>query len=560
VIAVLAGLILVAFALSLATAFVLRPIAREKVVELLEKRFDRVRLERLDIALWPDFRLIPRISATGAGLSVSLPDRADSPPFITMSEFSVEVGLLGLLRDPVRVRHLRLDELRIQIPPKRGHESGLESKKESPPVFVIEELVADGTVLRIYPRDPEKEPLQFDLHQLQVLSAGLAEPMRFDALLDNAKPPGRIDTSGTFGPLLIQDPGESPVSGKYLFADANLGDFGGIGGTLYSEGRFAGILRRLEVEGFTETPDFRLKPVGQPVHLRTDFKAVVDGTSGNTLLRPVDAVLESSRFRTQGGVTALPGGEKGKTVCLDARGAEGAIEDFLRLAMKSETPIMTGNVSFDAMILIPPGEADVVQKLVLDGEFEIRSALFPQRGVQEKVDKLSEAGTSGSAEAVASLREERVLSDIRGSFELSNGVMTLSSLGFRVPGAQVTLEGTYGLETEKMDFHGELRLDAKLSETTSGIKSFLLKLVDPLFEKDDAGAVVPVKITGTADDPSFGVEVGRVLTRKEVASPGGKRGRATIRTCADVLPGDLRETSPERPRSRRGSPEKIGSR
>jgi hypothetical protein len=43
-----------------------------------------------------------------------------------------------------------------------------------------------------------------------------------------------------------------------------------------------------------------------------------------------------------------------------------------------------------------------------------------------------------------------------------------------------------------MDFRGELRLDAKLSETTSGIKSFLLKLVDPLFEKDDAGAVVPV--------------------------------------------------------------------
>jgi hypothetical protein len=544
VIAVLAGAILVAFLLPLATALALRPIAREKVVELLEKRFDRVQLERLDIALSPDFRLLPRLSATGAGLSVSLPDRADAPPFITMSEFSVEVGLLGLLRDPIRVRRLRLDELRIQIPPKRSGESG--SDEKSPPVFVIEELIADGTVLRIFPRDPEKEPLQFDLHELTVLSAGLLEPMRFDALLDNARPPGRIDTRGTFGPLLIEDPGESAVSGEYLFADAKLGDFGGIGGTLYSEGRFAGILRRLEVEGFTETPDFRLKPVGQPVHLRTDFKAIVDGTSGDTLLVPVDAVLESSRFRTQGGVTALPG-EKGKTVCVDARGAEGRIEDFLRLAMKSEKPFMTGSVSFDSMILIPPGDLDVVEKLVLDGEFEIASALFPERKVQEKVDRLSEAGTSGSAEAVASLREESVLSDIRGSFELSEGVMTLRSLGFSVPGAQVRLEGTYGLETERMDFRGELRLDAKLSETTGGIKSFLLKLVDPLFEKDDAGAVVPIKITGTADKPSFGIEVGRVLTGKDAAPPGGKRGRAPMRTCADVLPEDLREASSERP-------------
>jgi hypothetical protein len=475
-----------------------------------------------------------------------------------MREFSAEVGLLGLLRDPIRVESLRLDELRIQIPPKESKREEAGSEKESPPVFVIEELVADGTVLRILPRDPEKEPLQFDLHELQVLFAGLGEPMRFDALLDNAKPPGSIDTRGTFGPLLIEDPGESPVSGEYVFADADLGDFKGIGGTLYSEGRFDGILRRLEVEGFTETPDFRLEPVGQPIHLRTDFKAIVDGTSGDTLLVPVDALLESSRIRTEGGVTRLPGDEKGKTVCLDARGAEGRIEDFLRLAMKSEKPFMTGMIGFDAMILIPPGEVDVVKKLVLDGKFEIQSAEFPERKVQEKVDKLSDAGTSGSDEAVAPLREERVLSDIRGSFELSNGVMTLSSLGFTVPGAQVRLEGTYGLETEKMDFRGELRLDAKLSETTSGIKSFLLKLVDPLFEKDDAGAVVPVKITGTPDKPSFGVEVGRVFSGEEVASPGGSESGRSIRTCADVLPEDAGELTAQ-PSSRRGPPEKNAS-
>ncbi len=414
---------------------------------------------------------------------------------------------------------------------------------------MIDELSADGAVLRILPRNPEKEPLQFDLHELQVLSAGVSEPMRFEALLDNPKPPGRIKTKGRFGPLLLREPGESPVSGEYTFADADLSVFKGIGGILYSEGKFDGILERIGVSGFTETPDFRLTSAGNAVSLRTDFQATVDGTNGNTLLTPVDAVLGGSRFRTSGGVTRIPG-EKGKTVCVDAESEEGQIEDFLRLAMKSE-PFMTGGVRFKSMILIPPGDVDVVEKLVLDGEFAIDSATFPKREVQEKVDKLSEVGTpaKSEADAVDSLRDERVLSDIRGGFALSKGIMTLSSLSFSVPGASVTLEGTYGLPTEAIDLHGELRLDSKLSETTTGIKSFLLKLLDPLFEKDDAGAVIPIKISGTADKPSFGVEMGRVLSRKEVTAPaGGAKGLSKpIRSCVEIL-GPSAETPQEKPR------------
>ena len=132
---------------------------------------------------------------------------------------------------------------------------------------------------------------------------------------------------------------------------------------------------------------------------------------------------------------------------------------------------------------------------------------------------------------VESLREERVLSDIRGRFALGKGVLTLSSVSFRVPGAEVDIEGTYGLVDRRIDLHGELRLDAKLSETTSGIKSFFLKLVDPLFEKKDAGAVIPIRIGGTPDDPAFGLEVGRLLNRE----PIGAAHAMTIRTCASIV-------------------------
>ena len=86
--------------------------------------------------------------------------------------------------------------------------------------------------------------------------------MRFDATLQNAKPPGEIQTKGEFGPLVLFDAGATPVSGDYVFADADLSVFKGIGGTLYSEGRFDGVLERIDVKGLTRTPDFQLTSAG----------------------------------------------------------------------------------------------------------------------------------------------------------------------------------------------------------------------------------------------------------------------------------------------------------
>jgi hypothetical protein len=70
------------------------------------------------------------------------------------------------------------------------------------------------------------------------------------------------------------------------------------------------------------------------------------------------------------------------------------------------------------------------------------------------------------------------------------------------------LAGTYGLRDEKLDFHGTLRLQAKLSQTTKGIKSFLLKPFDPFFRKNGV-TVLPIKVTGTRGQPSFGLDFHR---------------------------------------------------
>ena len=55
--------------------------------------------------------------------------------------------------------------------------------------------------------------------------------------------------------------------------------------------------------------------------------------------------------------------------------------------------------------------------------------------------------------------------------------------------------------------------DVKVSEMTSGVKSFLLKRLDPLFNREGGGAEIPIRVTGTKGDLSFGHDKGRVLRR-----------------------------------------------
>jgi hypothetical protein len=123
--------------------------------------------------------------------------------------------------------------------------------------------------------------------------------------------------------------------------------------------------------------------------------------------------------------------------------------------------------------------------------------------IQEKIKSLSRHGLGKPADEDAG----SALSQLKGRFLLRNAVITFRDLSFGVAGAAVTLSGTYGLKSEDLDFHGKLRLDAKLSQMTTGFKSVLLKAFDPFFRKNGA-TELPIKITGKRDHPSFGLDFG----------------------------------------------------
>jgi hypothetical protein len=498
-----AVLVLLVSAITLIWASVrLKPKLRERIVTAIKEQYQRdVELKAINISLFP------RFSAVGEGLVIQQKERSGWPPLIVVKRLTVQATLRGMLSEPLRVEHLTLEGLQLNIPPKQHDTDKPEEAKREQPHFIINEVVADGTVLQILTKKAGKEPLVFDISKLALQSAGTLRPMRFQSTLVNPKPPGDIQSAGEFGPWNNDDPSLTPVSGDYTFQNADLSVFNGIAGTLSSKGKYQGVLERIEVDGTTETPDFTVKASGNPVQLKTQFHAIVDGTDGDTYLEPVNVQFGHSSLVAHGGIYGSKG-TKGKTVSLEVSVSNSRIEDMLRLGVKG-TPLMTGAIAFKTKFELPPGDQDILEKLHLNGSFGVGAGRFTSFSVQNKVEELSQRARGQVGDET---EDERVVSDLRGRFVLARGVIRFSSLTFAAPGARVELKGNYGLRNEELDFTGTLRTDAKVSQMTTGVKSFFLKLADPFFKKKGAGAIIPIKISGTRNDPKLGLDTGRIFS------------------------------------------------
>lgn len=485
-----------------------------EIIRAIERAFDgSVALQELQLSVGREVRIL------GRGLVLRRKGSELLPPLITIDAFSVEAGIVDVLRSPRRIRQVTLTGLAIHVPPRKEKvPAGDRGESRSPPAgghpasspdpalmafanvprFLLETIHADGTRLVIHPKDPHKEPLLFELYRLTLRPGADGRPMGYDALLKNAKPPGLISTRGEFGPWRAEDPGDTHLTGSYVFSKADLSVFKGLSGTLFSTGGFRGVLRRIEAWGSTDTPDFTVRTGAQPVRLETEYKAVIDGTSGDTLLQPVTARFGASKVVSHGGVYQREG-SRGKSVVLDAEMVDGRIEDVLRLVVPG-TPPVVGGLSFTSRMDLPPGDLDVVDALHLQGTFGVEDAEFASQGVQEKIDRLS-MRSRGQLEETT---DERIVSDLRGVFVLRHAVASFSELTFRVPGARVSIEGDYGLTSQTLDFQGTLFMQVKISKTQKGIKSILLKIVDPFLAGKNGGTEVPIKITGTRANPKIG--------------------------------------------------------
>jgi hypothetical protein len=483
---------------------------RAWVVRELSQRFDsQIELQFIHVEVWP------RLRVQGKGLTVRYHNRTDVPPMIRIREFNFETGIIGLFRPVKHIDGVKVKNMVITFPPRDHKEKSdtphLATHHSSSPAVIIDKLVCDDTTLFFISSHPGKDPLDFDIHDLVLTDVGAGQAFAFRGNLTNAKPKGEIATQGKFGPWDSDQPGNSPVLGTYQFTHADLNPFPGIGGILSSTGKFNGPLDLLVVDGQTDTPDFSIDPVGRGVPLHTDFSATVNGTDGDTFLHPVRALLGKSLIIANGSVV-LVRAKHGHQIDLDITAPAARLEDILSLAVKADKPPMIGTIKLRTKLMIPPSRDKVVDKLHLDGDFDADDARFTSATVREKLQSLSRhaMGEPTNQEAGSAI------SDLKGHFHLENGVITFTHLNFSVEGAAVLLDGTYDMHGGGLNFHGNLKLKATISETLTGWKSTLAKPLDPLFKKGNSGTVLPITITGTREDPIFGVSIFHKSFKKQM--------------------------------------------
>ncbi|HEX3819280.1 MAG TPA: AsmA-like C-terminal region-containing protein [Candidatus Sulfotelmatobacter sp.] len=483
------------------------PILRTRVTETLSARFHS-RVELSELQVW----VANGIHVDGKGLKIfgaTDPNafQAGVQPLLEIREFRFQTMLRGLFREPMHVDTIYVSGMTMNIPPKndRAQIQNISGKKPKMSI-AVDHLVCEDTKLLINTDKPGKAPLEFDIADLRMRDIGPNQPLQFDAKLINPKPTGDIHSVGQFGPLNDKTPKDSIVSGDYSFTNADLGTIKGIGGILSSTGKYDGTLGRIEVNGTTDTPDFRLTISGHAVPLHTDFHAIVDGTDGDTYLEPVKARLLNSSFTAKGKVVRVDN-PHGHDIELEVMLNRARIEDLLKLGVKTDPPIMSGVVKMKASLSLPPGEPDISDRIKLKGRFDIPAAEFSSEKIQNKINALS-LRSRGEPQFVKEASERDVTSDLEGIFNLQHGLLSFSLLHFKVPGTHADMTGQYSLDGKTFDFHGTLKLDAKLSQMTTGWKSILLKPVDPFFHKNGAGTQIPFKITGTKDEPHYGLDFG----------------------------------------------------
>jgi len=425
----------------------------------------------------------------------------DLPPFGSVASVTVQGTWHDLLLLRKRVRLVDVTGLHIVIPPPGSHASREDfppgsSAGFSGPSAVVGQLSIHQSTLDIMRVNGSR--YSFPIQLLIIRNLRKNEPLTYDVDMTNAKPGGRILSKGSFGPLNPNNLGATPLSGDFTFAPVNLKDLGSIGGTLSSTGHFQGALASIDANATETTPDFAVGG-GQPTPFAASIHCSVNGMNGDVVLDSIEAKTGATTIHVKGSVVGSP-----KTIDVDIDVPGGRVQDVMRPFTHDKVPI-AGLVWIHSHAHLDPARdgSKFLQRLSMDGAFNAPTERMTDPATEQKLSAFSQRaqGAKSPPSDPAAARQDPassadVLSSLSGQARIRNGVLSTQRITLQIPGADIDLSGTFNLQDRTVNLTGDLRMQTDISHAATGFKSILLKPLIPLFKKKNAGAVIPIAITG----------------------------------------------------------------
>ena len=422
------------------------------------------------------------------------------PPLATVERMTVKGQWGMLLFHPHLLYEIRLEGLHVQIPPAGTKARGMDFDDgvvdASQSKLRIETISADGTVLDFLRHGDEPVRFQFPALQIHDLRAG--RPMQFALRVMMPGPRGTVEASGRMGPFRTSSYLTTPLSGTYRLESADLSRLQGLSGHAQGGGQFSGRFSRIEVAGTATVPDFRASD-NHTVRLDSEYQAAVSGLTADVQIEHAEVRTGSSVITASGTVAGSP---RRVAITFATQGAE--MQDLLKIVETSE-PAVAGKTNVHAEAQFGSGPEPFLQRLQLKGTIAVEGMRFVNAKRQENMDAFSARVRKDSPGDAKNPVAVTLAAQSETRFD--HGMAWFPDMRADLPGADARLHGTFSLLNYKIHLSGTVALQKGLSHAVTGWKAMLLKPLSPLFKKKNAGAVVPVVISGTTEKPKIGADL-----------------------------------------------------
>ncbi|HEY6490751.1 MAG TPA: AsmA-like C-terminal region-containing protein [Terracidiphilus sp.] len=439
----------------------------------------------------------PHPGFVAEGLILRRKSAPDLAPLGTVKQLAVQGAWTDFLLLRPRVRLVDLQALHIVIPAPGSRAN----REDFPPGSAADFGGPDSLIQHLKIHDGLLEILRengtlfsFPIKELDLQNFQKGRTIKYVVDMQNAIPHGHIESSGNFGPLNAGNLAATPVSGTFAFSAVNLHDVGDLRGTLSSAGHFWGALGAIEAAADSDTPEFAVDD-GRPTPVHGNVRCTVNGLTGEVAFQQLEVKSGATTIVANGSVAGAP-----KVTHLEVSIAHGRVQDVLRPFLHGAVPL-TGRVDLRAQADLDRVQSGVgfLKRLHVNGTFDVPTGHATDPTMEKTLTDFSHRAQSHNdapGNEQAADPEADALSTLRGRAQIENGVVSSPDLTFGVPGAQATLQGTFRFRDETAHLTGRLAMQAGISHTATGFKSFLLKPLDPFLRKGSAGAVIPIAVVG----------------------------------------------------------------